>query len=307
MKPVSNRLQLSASVLLLSASALTIYLQSYHCKRLGKLKEDQLISYIRDRYRIPGNTQVSIVANHLLNDSCTREVTLSSSAWQERRFFYLSADQNYLLTSASDLRDHPHPTSVTQRASPLPFAPLAEIPAPTRGKVNAPVVLVEFSDFECPYCGRFADVMKNDLSESDRDKIKVEFHHFPLPIHPWAERAAEQAYCVSKQSQPTFWKLHDYLFSHQNDISNETLDADIDAFLSKDKSIDQKAFILCSHSDYARQAVAADIALGTKYGVSGTPTIFLNGLRIVGSRSAGDFENEIDEAISYPAKTVETP
>lgn len=307
MKPASSIVQVSASALLLSASVLTIYLHSYHCKRIDKQKENQVISYIRDRFRIPSKTQISIVGDHLLNDSCTHEITLSSSVWQERRSVYLSADQNYLFPFASDLRDNPHSISAARGAPSLPFAPLADIPAPTRGKMNAPVVLVEFSDFECPFCARFADVMKNDLSESDRDKVKVEFHYFPLSFHPWAERAAEEAYCVARQSPATFWKLHDYLFSHQNDIRNETLDADINAFLSTDKSIDQKAFSTCSHSDYAKQAVTADVALGTKYGVSGTPTIFLNGLRIVGAQSAADVSKDIDEAISHPAKAVEAP
>ena len=300
----SNVVLVSASALLFSAAALTLYLQTPHCKRLSGQKSKQLIAYVRDRYKIGSDAAVSVVEDHLLNDSCTREVALTSPAWHGQRSFFLSADQNYLLTSASDLRSRPQSVNNAQETPEMPFAPLADAPAPTTGNANAPATLVEFSDFECPFCSRFAHVVESDLQESDRKYLKVEFHFFPLPFHPWAERAAEEAYCVSEQSQPTFWKLHDYLFAHQSEITEQTLDAQMRTFLLANKSIDQKVFSACSQSSAAHDAVAADIALGKKYGVTGTPTSFLNGQRIVGARGADDLKKALESAISHPSATV---
>jgi protein-disulfide isomerase len=304
MRPNSNVLLVSASALLFSAAALTLYLQAPHCKRLNSAKTKQLIGYVRERYKIAGDVGVSLVEDHLLNDSCTREVALSSATWRGQRSFFLSSDQNYLLTSAADLRSKPQIADTNQEAPTLAFAPLANTPAPTSGEQNAPATLVEFSDFECPFCSKFAHVVASDLTESERKKIKVEFHFFPLPFHPWAERAAEDAYCVSQQSQPSFWKLHDYLFENQKGITEQTIDARIVTFLKTDKDIDLKAFQACSQSSGAREAVAADVALGKKYGVSGTPTSFLNGQKIVGAQGADSLTKDLDSAILHPSATV---
>jgi protein-disulfide isomerase len=300
LKANASKLQVAASVLLLCVSALTIYLQFYGCRRLGQPKQNQLIAYVRDRFGIPSDARINIVSDRLLSGSCTHVVQLSSSTWQALRSFYVSGDQNYLFPSAFDLRDDIPSRSATETSLALPFAPLADIPAPTRGEKSAPLVLLEFADFECPFCRRFANLMANDLRTSDRNKVKVKFHYFPLPIHPWAERAAEQAYCVSQQSEPTFWDLHDYLFLHQETLRSDTVDAQISAFLLSKQSIDMKKFSACSHSISARRAVAADVALGMKYGVNSTPTIFVNGLRVVGSPSAEDLQKYIDKASLTP-------
>ena len=308
MRLSSNALLVSASGLLFSAAALVLYLQGPHCKRIGGSKATQLIGYIRARYGIPANVEVTLEEDHLLNDSCTREVTLASPAWHGQRSFFLSADQNYLLSSALDLRTKPQLISNRPQAAetlPLPFSPLAQAPAPLLGDKGAQATLVEFSDFECPYCSRFAHVVGSDLDPSDRKKLRIQFHFFPLPFHPWAEKAAEEAYCVSQQSQPAFWDLHDYLFAHQRAISESNLDAQISAFIATHTSLNRIAFNSCTGSGKARDAVAADIALGKKYGVSGTPTSFLNGQRIVGARTAVDLHKTIESAISHPSETVQ--
>lgn len=303
MKIGSNALLISASGLLFSAAALALYLQGSHCKRLGNVKTQQLIGYVRERYGIPASTGLSVTEDHLLNDSCTREIAVSSPAWRTPRSFFLSPDQNYLSTMTSDLRVKPQPLAQASSGSALPFSPLASVPAPTMGDNGAQATLVEFSDFECPFCSRFAHVLNTDLSSTDRSKMKVEFHFFPLPFHPWAERAAEEAFCVSQQSQPIFWQLHDDLFVHQKELTGANLDSHVDAFL-KNKKIDSTAFHACAASDAARAAVASDVALGKKYGVSGTPTSFLNGQRIVGARSAGDLQKTLDASIAHPVAMV---
>ena len=81
---------------------------------------------------------------------------------------------------------------------------------------------MEFSDFQCPYCKRMTDVLENGLRADERKDIRIVFHNYPLPMHPWAKDAAEVAGCAALQSDAAFWKVHDYLFQNQATLTVST-------------------------------------------------------------------------------------
>ena len=304
MKIPSNLAIVTVSGVLLTGAALMLYLSSTRCRPIGASKARQLIAYIHERYQIPLATEVSLAEDHVLNDSCTREVSFSSPVWKGDRSFFLSSDQNYLLTSAADLRVKPKQQQAAAASVHLPFTPLTEGAAAISGEQDAPVTLVEFSDFECPFCKRYADTLSSNVLPQKGKEMRVVFHFYPLPFHPWAEQAAEAAYCTSQQSAPAFWKLHDFLFANQKTITPADVNIMIGSFLFSHTSVDRTKFAACMKSDAPRSAVEKDVALGKQYGVSGTPTTFINGTRLVGARSATDINQAVDAARSRPVSLV---
>ncbi len=306
MKTLSNLAVVTASGVLLTGASLMLYLSPERCKPISAAKTRQLIAYVHEKYGIPLDAGISVVEDHVLNDSCTREVAIYSTVWKGNRSFFLSPDQNYLLTSAADIRAKPRTQNAeaSAPAAQLPFAPLTEGPA-VSGEQNAPVTLVEFSDFECPFCKRFAETLSSEVVPEKGKELRVIFHFYPLSFHPWAEQAAEAGYCTSQQSAPAFWKLHDFLFANQSTITQSNARATIRSFLFAHTPLDRAKFSSCMASD-AQQAVANDVALGNKYGVTGTPTVFINGARFSGARSAGEIMRTVDAAAARPVSLVAT-
>ena len=171
---------------------------------------------------------------------------------------------------------------------------------PTRGNASAPVTIIEFSDFQCPYCTRGATTVE-ELLEKYPDDIKFVFKHFPLGFHPWAKPAAIASHCASEQNHDAFWTLHDAYFKNQKAITPENVIAKSKEYLAG-AGIDMAAFDDCANNKdseaykAAAKVVDDDMALGSKHGVSGTPGFFVNGQFINGAQPSSAFEPLIEEA-----------
>jgi protein-disulfide isomerase len=171
---------------------------------------------------------------------------------------------------------------------------------PTRGNPEAPVLIVEFSDFQCPYCARGADTMEQVLEKYGED-VRFVFKHFPLGFHPWAKPASIATYCAGQQNHDAFWALHDEYFKNQKQITPANVLAKSKEYLA-DTGIDMTAWAACaedqSSSEYkdAAAVVDADMALGQQLGVSGTPGFFVNGEFLNGAQPLSAFEPLIDKA-----------
>lgn len=181
-----------------------------------------------------------------------------------------------------------------------------EEPEPTRvavsaegafaqGPKDAPVSIVEFSDFHCPYCSRVVPTLKEIVRLYPKE-VRLAFRDFPIAnLHPKAAQAHEAARCAGEQGK--FWEYHDRLFESQA----QTLVADFKRFAEQLK-LDHNSFTACLDSDKYVAAVQADVQEGTRLGITGTPTFFINGRLVVGALPLEMFQKIIDRELHRSSK-----
>ncbi|MFP3939130.1 MAG: thioredoxin domain-containing protein [Thermoanaerobaculia bacterium] len=172
---------------------------------------------------------------------------------------------------------------------------------PVRGNPDAPVTIIEYSDFQCPYCARGFETMEQVL-EKYPDDVKFVFQHFPLTrIHPWAKPASIAAVCAADQDENAFWTLHDAYFENQDDFNVDNVVEKSKEILA-DSGIDLATWETCAGDENSEAYQAAetkvedDLAQGQELGVSGTPGFFVNGEFLNGAQPISAFEPLIEEA-----------
>jgi protein-disulfide isomerase len=171
-------------------------------------------------------------------------------------------------------------------------APRVEVAAsgPARGPSDAKVTIVEFSDFQCPYCGS-AFTTVEQLMQQYAGKVKLVFRQFPLPIHPQAEKAAEASLCAADQGK--FWEFHDMLFKNQKKLDISDLKANAAAV-----GLDGPKFAQCLDSGEKKKQVDLDLEAGQAVGVNGTPAFFINGVFLNGAMPIEEFKKIIDPELA---------
>jgi len=164
--------------------------------------------------------------------------------------------------------------------------------APALGTEDAPVVIVEFSDFQCPFCARWHQEVWPQISETYQGNVRLVYRDFPLvQAHPYAQDAAIAARCAGQQE--LYWEFHGLLFEGEMEIN----DLAFDAFATR-LELDQSAFDKClADPDMLRQ-VQNDLNLGEMVGIDGTPTFFINGYRIKGAQPFEEFQKVIDSILA---------
>ena len=171
---------------------------------------------------------------------------------------------------------------------------------PYLGNANAKVVVVEFSDYQCPFCERaYSDTYPQIKKEYiDTGKIKYVVKDFPLPFHTEADEAAEAAGCAFKQGSDKFWLMHDKLFVAQSAWAGNANPKEIFKTYAKDLGLNTASFNSCLDSGENKQEVQQDISQGSSYGVSGTPTFYINGVGVVGAQPYSVFKQAIDAELA---------
>jgi protein-disulfide isomerase len=164
--------------------------------------------------------------------------------------------------------------------------------APTAGGKDAKVTIIEFSDFQCPYCAKGAELLK-EIKKKYGNKVKVAFKNFPLPFHNHAEKAAVAGLCANEQGSEAFWKLHDSMFSKQDQLDEAGLKAQ-----AKAVGLKMNEFEKCLAENKTLARVQADIEEGRKTKVKSTPTFFINGQLINGAQPIEVFAEIIDEELA---------
>jgi len=164
-----------------------------------------------------------------------------------------------------------------------------EAKGPSRGPASAKVTIVEFSDFQCPFCQR-AEVTVKEVLLTYGDKIRLVYRDFPLPNHPLAPKAAEAAHCADEQGK--YWEMHERLFS-----SGKLEVPDLKQH-AKELGLDAGKFDQCLDSGAKAAVVEANRAAGSKAGVNGTPAFFINGRILSGAQPLSEFKKVIDRELT---------
>jgi protein-disulfide isomerase len=161
---------------------------------------------------------------------------------------------------------------------------------PARGDTSAPVTIVEFSDYQCPYCARVTPTMAK-VMEAYGGKVRRVFKDFPLANHPQAPKAAEAARCAGDQGK--YWEFHARLFANQSALFVSQLKETASSL-----GLDRSKFDQCLDSGNWTAQVQADLAQGEKLGVNSTPTLFVNGRPVIGALPFEQFKQVIDEELA---------
>ena len=164
-----------------------------------------------------------------------------------------------------------------------------------KGPENAKVTIVEFSEFQCPYCKQYNDTSYSQIMADYGDKIRYIFRDYPLPMHNHAQEAAEASRCAGEQGK--FWEYHDKLFVEQAIWT--ALATTTESFNNYATTLGLNAgqFSSCLSSGKYKEEVKNDAALGQKVGVSGTPSFFINGRQLVGAQPYEAFKTIIEEEL----------
>lgn len=171
--------------------------------------------------------------------------------------------------------------------------------APSWGNKNAPVTVVEFSDFQCPYCSLAnTNIVEKLKKQYGKRKIRLVFKHFPIRnIHPLAQRASEASMCVHGQNKDKFWAYKNMLFENQRELGDDKLKE-----YAKKVGVNADKFEKCLNSGKFKSVVDAHLKEGERLGVSSTPTFFVNSQPVPPSKTIEPFKEVIDEEIRLAKK-----
>ena len=168
--------------------------------------------------------------------------------------------------------------------------------APFKGSANAPITIIEFSDFHCPFCSKVQTTLNQVLTRYG-DKVKLVYRHYPIDqLHPQAYRAAEAAACANEQGK--FWAYHDKLYANGPDANPDKLRS-----LAQSVGLDVPTFVQCLSSGKYRQAIQKDIDEALRLGINGTPAFIVNGRWLSGAQPLENFIRVIEEELAQTARS----
>jgi protein-disulfide isomerase len=241
--------------------------------------------------KVPQPTDAEIQKVYDENKDQLGEVPLEQVKDQIVEFLLRGAAQTRRQTVIEELKKK-YPTKVALKA---PVVDVGLGSTPAKGNAKAPVTIIEFSDYECPFCKRVEPTIQQVLKTYGPDKVRFAYRNFPLPMHSNARPAAEAAGCVAEQGK--FWEYHEKLMS-TSDLSKDNLKK-----LAGEVGVDQKKFDECVASQKFKDAIDKDLAAGEAAGVSGTPAFFINGRMLDGAQPFEKFKEVIDEELATTKKS----
>lgn len=267
-------------------SAIANYLIDQEAKKRGVTQVQLLKQEVTDK--TPAVTDAEIQQIYDANKARLGGKKLEEVKAQIQQQLQANKQQQQQQTFVQELRKT---ASVKMFLKP-PVLEVATDGAPIRGPANAPITIVEFSDFQCPYCARVQPELVK-IRDTYKDKVKIVYKDFPLSIHSHAQKAAEAARCVLAQDKGKYWDYHDMLFAKNSALELTNLKQ-----YAADLQIDTAKFNECLDSGAYAEAVNQDMADGVKVGVSGTPAFLINGRFLSGAQPFSAFQEVIDEELA---------
>jgi len=236
--------------------------------------------------KIPQPTEAEVQKVYEANKEDLGDTPMEEVKTQINEFLIRKGTQERMVVMITELKKK-YPTKVTLKA---PVIDVAVGSTPVKGNPKAPVTIVEFSDYECPFCRRVEPTLAEVLKLYGPDKVRFAYRNFPLDMHPNARPAAEAAFCAADQGK--FWEYHEKLMA-ANDLTGPQLQA-----LAGEVGLDKKKFEECVASKKHKDAIDKDLKAGEEAGVSGTPAFFINGRMIDGAQPVEKFKEIIDEELA---------
>ncbi len=232
-------------------------------------------TFLRNYYALGPEIKISVGAPTEFGNSGILEssIEVKTPDNTEKVKMYLTKDGRYLIRGEiNDLTADPLADTIKK---------IQTANSPILGDPNAPITLVEYSDFECPVCRNLHDSLRGILP--NYPQVKVVFKDYPIDaIHPWARTAALAGRCAFQQDPKAFWKMYDSIYDAQDLISASNVYDKVMDFAAK-AGLNPEVFKACMSSPEATRAVDASLANGNLLEVHSTPTVFVNGRRIVGA------------------------
>jgi protein-disulfide isomerase len=225
-------------------------------------------------------------------------VEFSIHAWKDKAtqdlVFYVSKDGRHILQgSIYETAENPFKPDLDKLKAVTTFKP-------NYGTAGAPVVIVEFSDFQCPYCKEEAKTIRANLLKTYPKEVHL--YHIDMPlesVHPWARAAAIAGQCVFRQNTDVFWNFYDWMYDHQSDINLENLKSKVLEWAKTSDKIDSLQLTRCMDSKETDAEVTKSMQLAKDLSINQTPMFFINGRRMAGAIEWPTMKHVIDEEIEY--------
>jgi len=262
-------------------------------KKASALDKATMEAYIRHLFVWPAAIQMTIADPKPGPMDGFYEITVRGSQGNasQSETFYVSKDGQKIVRGAVyDVTQNPFKTDLDRLKTEF---------QPSIGTPGAPVVLVEFSDFECPFRREEAKALRDNLLTTYPKEVRLYYLDFPLEsLHPWAKSAAMMGRCIFHQNASAFWDFHDWIFANQDEIHPDNVKDKVLQF-AKGKSLDVPQLSKCIDDRVTEDEVNKTMKEGQDLEVSSTPTLFVNGRRMVGAVQWSDLKRVIDYEIEY--------
>jgi protein-disulfide isomerase len=272
------------------------------CKSLGESERARLVEYVKKKYKFPIAASLTLARESLVDATCFRKLEFKSED-PKRNFhaeLFLSPDLRFLTHELLD--SNVDPILEERKKQQALAAGLTTGNFPSLGPKDARVSITIFSDFQCPYCARMAQMLRKEILPAEGKTTRLVFRYFPLSNHNWALGAAQATACAQEQGDQYFWQLHDFLFDHQKEFTPENVQLRIAEEAKRFRRFDSARFGSCVAGKKTAARVDSDVAFGNQNGVTGTPTLFINGEHTAPVAATEQLRTLIREAASHAVK-----
>jgi protein-disulfide isomerase len=252
---------------------------------------EQLIKYYRKKQNVPPAQKISVTGLKESSIKGAKEGTLEvgEGAAAQKVPFIASADLRYAVFGTVE--------DVSVDPSKAVMQKITLKGEPHKGPENAKVTIVEYSDFQCPFCSRGYTTMETQVLKEYGDKVRFYYKHYPLPFHPWAKSGAIAAECAKEQKPEAFWKLYSALFENQGQITADNVKEKSTGYL-EGTGVDMAKWNDCFDNKKTAAKVDAQMQEGSSVGIRGTPGFIINGRLVSGAQPFENFKNIIDDELA---------
>jgi protein-disulfide isomerase len=274
------------------------------CRDLNSADRARLADYVSRKYHVPARVGLRVEHEERVGNECYKKLVFRGDGALAPFHLTLFASPDLRFLSSDLLDSSLDPVSEEREEANRLMQQLLEGEFAARGPATAPITVVVFSDFQCPYCRRMRELLASEPLLLSGDKVRLVFRHMPMSQHDWAQKASEAAACAQFQSSAAFWRLHNGLFDNQQRISKDNIDKVVEDTASGIQELNMPEFRECLARQMSLGAVIRDREIGSRAGVRGTPTLFINGVEASGIHNAVELHQLLTDALQRTTEHV---